>query len=68
MTFTLVITINSVTVHESIVTRRSDAWDAMRAHPPTSARGGVVQLLDGHLRETVALSRHSINGPVWGLL
>ncbi len=61
----LTITIDGRTVYRAEVTTKVEVRRAMEDHPPTAARGGVVQLRAGRRIETVALSGHSIHGPRW---
>lgn len=67
MSVTLTITIDGRTAHSSTVTSDAEIWEAMAAHPPTAARGGVVQATNGRKVLTVAMSRHSSAGPIWGV-
>lgn len=65
---TLEIWMDGKLIHSSEVTKKSQIWDAMATHNPKAARGGVVSLVMGGKREDIAISRHSTNGPTWGVL
>jgi len=54
-------------VHTARVTQKREVYEAMEQFPPPNARGGVVSVCDGRHTQIVAISGHSLTGPVWAL-